>query len=200
MNKTSRLSIKTIAKIAILAAIAVVLMLFDFPIAFIAPSFYKFDFSEVPVLIGAFALGPIEAACIELVKILLNFVMNGTSTGGIGEIANFLMGCAFVVPAGLIYRQNKNRTSAIKGMICGTITMVIIGDLLNHFLLIPAYVSILHYPLEAIVAAGAKIFPIINSQLMLVLICVTLFNLVKGIIVSLITAVLYKRVSPLLHR
>ncbi len=199
MKENNVFNIKTIAKIAILAAIAVVLMLFDFPIAFIAPSFYKFDFSEVPVLIGAFALGPLEAVCIELVKILLNFVMNGTSTGGIGELANFLMGAAFVVPAGIIYKKEKNRTSALKGMICGIICMVIVGDLLNHYLLIPAYVRILHYPLEAIIAAGTKIFPIVNSQLMLVLICVTLFNLVKGILVSLVTVVIYKRVSPLLH-
>ena len=84
-------------------------------------------------------------------------------------------------------------------MICGIICMVIVGDLLNHYLLIPAYVRILHYPLEAIIGAGTKIFPIVNSQLMLVLICVTLFNLVKGILVSLVTVVIYKRVSPLLH-
>lgn len=192
-------NIKTIAKIAILAAIAVVLMLVDFPLP-VAPSFYKLDFSEVPVLIGAFALGPLEAVCIELVKILLNFLLNGTFTAGIGEFANFLMGCAFVVPAGIIYAKNKSRESAIKGLIIGTVFMVIAGDLLNYFVLIPAYVNIVHYPLEAIIAAGQEKFSFINSQLSLVLVCVTLFNTIKGILVSLITAVLYKRVSPLLHR
>ena len=191
--------IKTIAKIAILAAIAVVLMLVDFPLP-VAPSIYKLDFSEVPVLIGAFALGPRQACCIEFVKILLNFLLNGTFTAGIGELANFLMGCAFVVPAGIIYKHNKSRQSAIKGLITGTIFMVLAGDLLNYFVLIPAYVNIVHYPLEAIIAAGQEIFPFVTSQLTLVLVCVTLFNTIKGILVSLITTILYKRVSPLLHK
>ena len=191
--------IKTIAKIAILAAIAVVLMLVDFPLP-VAPSIYKLDFSEVPVLIGAFALGPWQACCIEFVKILLNFFLTGTFTAGIGELANFLMGCAFVVPAGIIYKHNKSRQSAIKGLITGTIFMVLAGDLLNYFVLIPAYVNIVHYPLEAIIAAGQEIFPFVTSQLTLVLVCVTLFNTIKGILVSLITTILYKRVSPLLHK
>lgn len=198
MSEKSNFNIKTIAKIAILAAVAVVLMLFDFPLP-IAPSFYKLDFSEVPVLIGAFALGPWQAACIEFVKIMLNFLFNGTFTAGIGELANFLMGCAFVVPAGIIYKKDKTKAGALKALVIGTLFMVIAGDLLNYFVLIPAYVNIVHYPLEAIIAAGQEKIPFVNSQLTLVLVCVTLFNLIKGILVSLITALLYKRVSPLLH-
>ncbi|MBQ1877444.1 MAG: ECF transporter S component [Erysipelotrichaceae bacterium] len=193
------LSIKTLAKIAILATAGVIIMLFDFPLTFIAPSFYKFDFSEVPVLIGAFAMGPLEAVAIEFVKVLLNLLFNGTITAGIGELANFLMGCALTVPAGIIYQKEKTRKNAIKGLLTGIIVSVIAGDLLNYFVLIPAYVNISHFPLEAIIAAGTKIFPVISNTLTLVLICVTLFNLFKGIAVSLVTLLIYKRISPLLH-
>ena len=197
---SSENSIKTLAKIAIMAAIAVVIMLVSFPLPSIAPSFYKLDFSEVAVLIGSFALGPVAGIAIEALKILLNLVFNGTNTAFIGEFANFLMGCALVVPAGVIYQKNRTRKGAITGIVVGIVCMVIAGDLLNYFLLIPAYVSIAHFPLEAIIAAGTKIFPFINSTLSLVLVCVTLFNLVKGVLVGIITALVYKRVSPLLKK
>ena len=197
MNK---LDIKTITKIAILAAISVVIMMVSFPLPSIAPTFYKLDFSEVAVLIGSFALGPVCAIIIEALKILLNLLLNGTNTAFIGEFANFFMGCALVVPAGIIYQNNKTRKSAITGIIIGIISLVIAGDLLNYFLLIPAYVNIAHFPLEAIIAAGTKIFPFIKDLLSMVLVCVTLFNLTKGISVGIITLLLYKRVSPLLHK
>ena len=197
---SSENSIKTLAKIAIMGAVAVVIMLFSFPLPSIAPTFYKLDFSEVAVLIGSFALGPIAGIGIEALKVLLNLIFNGTNTAFIGEFANFLMGCALVVPAGLIYQKNKTRKGALIGIVVGIITMVIAGDLLNYFLLIPAYVSIAHFPLEAIIAAGTKIFPFINSTLSLVLVCVTLFNLVKGVLVGIITVLIYKRVSPLLKK
>lgn len=197
---SSENSIKTLAKIAIMAAVAVVIMLVSFPLPSIAPSFYKLDFSEVAVLIGSFALGPVAGIAIEALKILLNLVFNGTNTAFIGEFANFLMGCALVVPAGIIYQKNRTRKGAVIGIVVGIISMIIAGDLLNYFLLIPAYVSIAHFPLEAIIAAGTKIFPFINSTLSLVLVCVTLFNLVKGILVGTITALVYKRVSPLLKK
>ncbi len=197
---SSENSIKTLAKIAIMAAVAVVIMLVSFPLPSIAPSFYKLDFSEVAVLIGSFALGPVAGIAIEALKILLNLVFNGTNTAFIGEFANFLMGCALVVPAGFIYQKNRTRKGAVIGIVVGIISMVIAGDLLNYFLLIPAYVSIAHFPLEAIIAAGTKIFPFINSTLSLVLVCVTLFNLVKGVLVGIITALVYKRVSPLLKK
>ena len=197
---SSENSIKTLAKIAIMAAIAVVIMLVSFPLPSIAPSFYKLDFSEVAVLIGSFALGPVAGIAIEALKILLNLVFNGTNTAFIGEFANFLMGCALVVPAGVIYQKNRTRKGAITGIVVGIVCMVIAGDLLNYFLLIPAFVSIAHFPLEAIIAAGTKIFPFINSTLSLVLVCVTLFNLVKGVLVVTITALVYKRVSPLLKK
>lgn len=195
----NRFNLKTITRIAILSAVAMVIMLLDFPVP-VAPSFYKLDLSEVPVLIGGFALGPLEAVIIELLKNLLKLIIKGTSTGFVGELANFVTGCAFVLPASLIYKKDKTKANAIKGLIAGSLVFIVFGDLFNHFILIPAYVSILHYPLEAIVAAGSAIFPtLVTNQLTMVLVCVTLFNTLKAILVSVVTLLLYKRVSPLLH-
>ena len=111
-NEKNRNKIRTMAQIGMLSAIATVLMLFEIPLPF-APSFYEIDFSEVPILIGSFAMGPLAGAAIELIKILLNFAINGTMTAGVGEIANFLIGCSLVVPAALIY--HKNRSSSRNG-------------------------------------------------------------------------------------
>ena len=107
-REKSRVKIRTIAQIGMLSAIAVVLMLFEIPLPF-APAFYEIDFSEVPVLVGCFAMGPLAGAVIELIKIILNLAINGTMTAGVGEVANFLIGCSLVVPAGLIYRKMKTR-------------------------------------------------------------------------------------------
>ncbi|MBR2810599.1 MAG: ECF transporter S component [Solobacterium sp.] len=190
--------IKTIARIAILGAIAYVLMLVEFPLP-IAPSFYKFDFSEVPVLIGAFAMGPLQAIAIEALKIVLNLLFNGTITMGVGEFANFLIGIALSVPAGIVYQRNKSKKGAVLGMLWGSLCMAAAGVVLNYFVLIPAFVAIAHYPLDAILAMGAAIYPVITNTFMLVLLCVLPFNLIKAIAVSCITYFLYKRISPLLH-
>ena len=198
-TKTTVFSVKTIAKVAILAAIAEILMLIEFPLP-IAPSFYKMDFSEVAVLIAGFALGPVEAVMVEGVKILLNFLFTGSSTMGVGELANFIIGCAFAVPASIIYRKNKSKKNAIIGMFVGTLCMTVAGVLLNWLVLIPAYVALAGFPMEAILGMGQAIHSSINSVLSLVLLCVTPFNLIKGGLVSLITMLLYKHISPLLHR
>jgi riboflavin transporter FmnP len=187
------------AKIAILSAIAFVLMLFEFPLP-VAPSFYKLDFSEVAVMIGGFALGPIPAVAIEGMKVILNLLFNGTITMGVGEFANFAIGCAMAVPAAAIYHRNKTRKSALIGMLVGTLVMTVTGVVLNYLVLIPAYVSLAHFPMDAIIGMGQAIFPFIKNTFDLVIACVTPFNLIKGVLVSLITILLYKHVSPLLHK
>lgn len=113
--------------------------LWEVPLPFIAPSFYKMDLSEVPIMIGAFAMGPLAAAVIELIKILLNFVLNGTTTAGVGELGNFIMGCALVMPAGFIYKQAKTKKHAIIGMATGIVCMAVASALVNGLLLLPAY-------------------------------------------------------------
>lgn len=188
------LSIRGITAIAMLSAIAILLMLFDIPLWF-APSFYEIDLSEVPVLIGAFALGPVAGIVIEFVKILLNLLVNGTMTAFVGEFANFLIGCSLVVPAAIIYHRGKSKNSALLGLIIGTICMVAVGSLLNAYLLLPVYAKAFNMPIEALVGMGSAVNPSINSISTFILLAVVPFNLLKGIIVSAITMVLYKRVS-----
>jgi riboflavin transporter FmnP len=197
-TKNRKFNARMMTQIAMLGAVATVLMLFEFPLPFLAPPFYELDFSEVPVLIGAFAMGPLAGVVIELLKVLLNLVLNGTVTAGVGEFANFLMGCAFVVPAGLIYRKRKNKKRAVVGMVVGTICLVIASALLNAYVLLPTYGSALKMPMEAIVNMGHAIIPAIHDLLTFALFCVVPFNLIKGVVVSMLTLVLYKHISRLL--
>ncbi len=193
MNKQR---INWIAKVGILSAMASILMLVEFPLPFVAPSFYELDFSEVPVLIGAFALGPFAGVTIEGIKILLNFLMNGSITGGIGELSNFVLGVVFVLPAALIYQRNKTKKSALVGLVVGGLTMVILGCFINAYVMIPLYSKLM--PIEAILAQAAAIWPVIDNTLTFVLLCVAPFNLIKAVLVSILTMFLYKRLSPLL--
>jgi riboflavin transporter FmnP len=191
--------VKTLTKIGALSAVAGVLMLLEMPLWF-APSFYKLDFSEIPVLIGAFAMGPIAGMTIEFIKILLNFVLNGTVTGGIGELANFLIGCALIIPAGYIYKHNKSTKSAIIGMIVGTFTLTVAGAILNYYLLLPVYAKVFGMPIQTFIDMGSALNPLITNLKSFVLYAVVPFNILKGIVVSAITLLVYKRISPILHK
>ena len=194
-NVKARTGVRTIVQAGMLGAIAVVLMLFEIPLPF-APSFYEIDFSEVPVMIGTFAIGPVAGAAIELVKILLNFIINGTTTAGVGEVANFLIGCALVVPAGIIYRRKRTRTGAIIGMAGGTVFMTLIGCLLNAYVLLPVYATAFQMPIDALVAMGTAVNGSIDSLFTFVAFAVAPFNLLKGVLVSLIVFLIYKKISP----
>lgn len=196
-NTKSKIRVRTITQIGMLAAIAIVLMLFEIPLPF-APSFYEIDFSEVPVLIGCFTMGPLAGAAIELVKILLNLLINGTKTGGVGEVANFLIGCALCVPAGIIYRRNRTRKGAVIGMIAGVIFMTVIGCFINAYILLPVYAKIFEMPLDSLVAAGTAINPRITSLSAFVAFVVAPFNLLKGVLVSMVVFLIYKKISPIL--
>ncbi len=192
--------INTLVKIAMLSAVATVLMLFEFPLPFVAPTFYELDFSEVPVLVGAFALGPIAGVIIEGMKILLNFLLNGTITAGVGEMANFVMGVVFVFPAALIYKKSKTRKSAIIGLLVGTMLLLIVGSLINIYVMIPAYGAAFGMPKEAFISMAAAIWPAIDSMAEFALYCVMPFNLIKCILVSGVTILIYKKLSPILHK
>ena len=178
-------------------ALSAVLMLFDFPIPFIAPSFYTLDLSEVPVLIGTFSLGPVAGAVIELVKILVKLVLKPTSTGFVGEFANVVMSCALILPAGFIYRFKKSKTGAVAGMAVGTVLMAVVGVVMNALVMIPFYSNFM--PIDTIIKAGAAVNPAVSSVWTLAIFCVGPFNLVKGALTSMITAVIYKRISVLIH-
>lgn len=188
------LSVESMAIIAMLGALSMLLMLFEIPLWF-APPFYELDFSEVPVLIGAFALGPIAGVIIEMLKILLNLVFTGTITAGTGEFANFLIGCSFIVPAALIYHKDKTLKSAIKGMVTGTVIMVIFGGIINAFVLLPAYSYFMKMPIDALIGMGTKVNPAIDNMSSFIFFAVAPFNLLKGVVVSLVTLLIYKRIS-----
>ena len=191
----TKFSVGVMAKVGMLSAIAVILMLFEIPLPF-APAFYEIDFSEVPVLVGCFAMGPIAGVLIELIKIIMNFIINGTITAGVGEVANFLIGCALVVPAGIIYKKHRSRKSAIIGMVTGTVIMTVVGCFLNAFILLPAYAKAFQMPIEALVEMGTAVNGSINSLLTFVMFAVAPFNLLKGVLVSLIVLLIYKKISP----
>lgn len=196
----SNVNIKTrkLVEIGMLGAIATVLMLFEFPIPFIAPPFYELDFSEVPVLVGAFALGPFAGAAIELVKILINLLINGTATAFVGEIGNYILGCSFVIPAAMIYQKKKSKKNALIAMVVGTITMTIFGCILNAYVLLPTYAAAFGMPIDAIVGLGSAINGNITNVMTFVIIAVAPFNILKGITVSTITLLIYKHISPIL--
>ncbi|MBS5926196.1 MAG: ECF transporter S component [Clostridium sp.] len=175
MNTSKNLS--KFVKIALLSAIAVVIMLFEIPLIPLFP-WLKMDLSELPVLIGAFAFGPMTGVIIEGLKILLNLLMTGSATGFVGELANFIIGVSFVVPAAMIYHRNKSKKSAIIGMIVGGLFMEVAGILANIYLLLPAF------------GMSGKID--IAQYIMVGLIP---FNGLKAILVSAITMLVYKKLS-----
>lgn len=185
------------AYIGIFAAIAAVLMYFEFALPF-APPFYQIDLSEVPVFICSFSLGPVAGVVCELVKIILKLLLKGTSTAFIGDFANFVVGCSFVLPATILYHRFKTKKGALAGMALGTGVMTVFGSLFNAVYLLPAFAAFYGWPLEQIVAMGTEVNGAINSVSTLVLFAVVPFNLIKGVIVSLLTFLLYKRIERLL--
>ena len=197
MNTKKKMTTRMLTQIGMLGAIAVVLMLFEIPLPF-APSFYEIDFSEVPVLIGCFSMGPLAGAFIELVKVILNFVINGTDTAGVGEIANFIIGCSFCVPAGIIYKRKKTKKGAIVGMVVGTLCMTILGCFVNAYILLPTYAAAFEMPIEKLVAMGTAVNENITSLFTFVMFAVAPFNLLKGVLVSIIVLCIYKKISPIL--
>lgn len=194
-----KMSIQTLTKVAMLAAVAGVLMLFEFPLWF-APSFYKLDFSELAVMIGALSMGPLAGAAIEGIKILLNFVLNGTITGGVGELGNFLIGCSFVVPAAWVYGKNRTLKGMVLGMAAGTCMMVLLGSVINYFILLPVYATVFGQPLEFFVQMGNVLNPAIVDLKTLILFAVAPFNLLKGILIGVLTFFIYRKLARQLEQ
>lgn len=184
---------------AIFACMAGVLMLFELPL-FFAPGFYKLDISEMPVLICTFYLGPVAGVMTELVKIMVKLLIKGTTTAYVGDFANFVVGCSFVLPASIIYHAKPGKKTALIGMAVGTLILTIFGSIFNGLYLIPKFAQLYGMPLEAIVAMGTKVNAAITNVSTLVVFAVVPFNLLKGIVVSALTFLLYKRISPILHK
>ena len=189
----------TITTIGMLAAISGVLMTLEIPL-FFAPSFYKLDFSELPVLICAFYLGPVSGVVCEFLKVLLKLLLKGTSTAFVGDLANFLVGSAFVLPAALLYQKLRSKKGAVWSLALGTLVMTVFGSFFNAWFLIPRFAVMYGMPLDAIISMGTAVNGAVTSLSTLVLFAVVPFNLLKGILVSILTFFLYKRVEKLLFR
>ena len=186
---------RRIAIVGICAAIATVLHILDFPLPFLAPGFYKLDLSELPVMLCGFFLGPSAAVTCEAVKILLKLLLKGTSTAFVGDFANFAVGCSLVLPAVIIYCTKKTRASAIWGMAVGTVILTVFGSAFNAIYLLPRFSELYGLPLDSIIAMGSKINAGIHSLTTFVMLAVAPLNLIKGLSVSILTMLLYKRVA-----
>lgn len=198
MKMTERiLSTRKIAMIGMFSAIAAILMLFEIPMPF-APGFYKLDFSELPALIAAFAFGPVAGVMVEFCKIILKLLFKSTSTAFVGELANFAVGCSFLLPASIIYLFNKTKKTAILSCIVGTICMTIFGTAFNAVYLLPKFAQLYGMPMDALIGMGTAINGAITGIVSFVCFAVAPLNLIKGASVSIITLLVYKQLSPIL--
>ena len=186
------------AMIGMFSAIAGILMLFEFPLPMIAPPFYELDLSELPVLICGFAFGPVAGVVTEFLKILIKLFIKSTSTAFVGDLANFVVGCTMILPATIIYHLKKSKTSAILACIIGTICMAVFGTAFNAIYLIPAFSKLYGIPLEGIIAMGTAINASITDLVTFVVICVGPLNIIKGTMISIITILIYKPLSPII--
>jgi len=190
----SRLTTRQITKISALAVMAFVLMILEIGIPFF-PGFLKLDLSDLPALVGAFAMGPIAGILIQFVKVVLHGIFRSWS-GGVGELANFMVGVFYVVPAALVYHYKKDLKHAVLGMLLGTIIMTLLGSFANYYVLIPMYSRFM--PIELIVDMGTVVNPRIVDVKTLVIYGIAPFNVFKGLTIGALTLLIYKRISPLL--
>ena len=179
-----------IAFTAIFAALSTALMFLSFGVPFM-PSFLKLDFSEVPALIAAYSLGPVSGVIVCLVKNLIN--MTASTTGCVGELSNFLLGCMLVVPAGMIYKYKRNRIGALVGALVGSVIMGLGSLLTNYYIVYPVYYNFLPY--EAILGMYQALYPKVNDLWDCLLVFNLPFTVMKGLLCAVITFVIYKPVS-----
>ena len=187
---------RKIAVTAMLSAAATVLMALDFPIPFLIPPFVKMDFSELPALLAAFSLGPVWGAAVCLVKNLINLTMS--STNGVGELCNFLLGVCFVIPAGVIYRHWKTRWGALAAALAGAVLMAVCSVPINYFISYPFYTTFM--PRDTIIGMYQELIPSEDGLLACLIVFNAPFTLLKALLDTLLAFLIYKPLSPLLHR
>ena len=180
--------------IGMFSAIAFILFLVEFPLPF-APAFYQVDFSELPVLIGTFAFGPVAGVMIEFCKILIKLLIKGTGTAFVGELANFAVGCALLLPASLIYERKKCKKNAILGLAVGSVTMTLFAVFFNAVYLLPTFSVMYGWPMDTIIGMGTAINPAITGMTGFVFLAVAPLNIVKSVVVSALTMLVYKPLS-----
>lgn len=190
-RKSSLFSTPSLTRMAILVAVASILFLIEIPVV----AFYKLDLSNIPVLLGAFSMGPLAGVIILALKAVIGLLHS--SSAGVGELADFLMGAAFVIPAAVIYHRNKTRKTALIGMAVGTLCMVVVSVLANKYIMLPFYMGAYHMDMDGILKfanVGG-----VDSEWKLLLLITGPFNLLKGVVLSIVTGLIYKPLSPILH-
>ncbi|QNO15714.1 ECF transporter S component [Alkalicella caledoniensis] len=197
VNNKKRVNIKTLIKVSLLGGIAFLIYALNFPV-FFAPGFLKWDPSEIPALIAGFSLGPVAGVGVIFVKNIIHLFK--TETFGVGELSNFIIGTSYVLTASLIYRYNKTKKGALLGLAVGTIAMTIAGALSNYYMIIPFYAKVMGFSTEAIIGMGTIVNKNIVDMRTLIILGITPFNLFKGVTVSAITLLIYKKVAPLLNK
>lgn len=196
-SKHKVFSTNYMVKIAIMAAVARVVMLLEFPLPMFPP-FLKLDFSDLVPLIGALAMGPLAGVLIELVKCLIHLI--NSTTGGVGDLANFIVGAAYVASVGYFYKKHKSKKGAMIGLAVGTLAMIVAGAIVNYFITIPLYGLVMGWPEAMIVGMGTALMPVIQDKFTLILFAFCPFNLIKGIVLTVLAIPLYKKFSPILHK
>lgn len=189
--------IRELTVTAMLAAVATVLMFLDFSLPMFIPGFVKMDISELPALLASFSLGPVYGVAVCLIKNVLNLIFHG-STGGIGEVCNFLIGAAFVATAGILYKRNKTRKGAILAALTGSAVMAVISIPVNYFISYPVYAQMFG-GLDKIIAAYQALRPGTNGLMECLLVFNMPFTFVKGLLNSVHCFLIYKPLSPILH-
>jgi riboflavin transporter FmnP len=186
---------QAIVKVGFLSATAFILMYLEFQVP-LFPGFLKLDFSDVPALVASFAMGPLYGVMVELIKNIIHATI--TQSGGIGEIANFSVGSIFVYTAGIIYQFNKTRKNALISMAIATVVMAFTASLLNYYVFLPLYQKVMGWPMDAIIGMSKAANKNIVDVRTLIAYGIFPFNVLKGIMLSLITLLIYKKLSPVL--
>ena len=192
-------STRKTAMIGMFSAISMILMLYELPLPF-APGFYKLDFSELPILVGSFAFGPVAGVMMEFIKILLKLVVKGTGTAFVGDLANFVVGCSFILTTSTIYAFHKSKKNAILSCAIGTLVLTLFGTVFNAIYLLPAFAQLYGWSLDDILGMGSSVNPLMKEGNIwsFVAVCVAPLNLIKGASVSIMTLLIYKPLSPII--
>ena len=196
--KNKHLNPRNIVFIALFGAAAAVLMLFEIPLTFIVPEFIKLDFSELPVVLGAFMMGPVEGIFIATIKILMKLMFKPTSSAYVGEIANWIYSVCYIIPAAVVYRFKKGKGGAAVSLAAGTIVTSLVAVIANTFFIFPAYVKLYGMPMNVIIGMGTAVNSHITSMGTMMLFSILPFNLLKYGAVSVITFFSYKRLKNVL--
>lgn len=181
-------------KVAVMGVLSFLIMLIEVPLP-ITPDFLKIDLSDLPSIVGGFALGPAAAVFTQFIKILLKFALRGTNTAGVGEIANFLVGSIYAVTATLIYRRSRSRKGMVFGLAAGTVVMSVIASILNYTVLLPFYSKAYGLPLTAYVEMASKVNSYVVDLRTFIIFGIFPFNMIKGILVSIVSYPIYRRLK-----